>query len=75
MAWTIPRSLKQLRGFLALTGYYRHFVKNYGIIARPLTDLLKKDHLCSTSDTQEAFAKLKLALTKILVMILLDLHN
>jgi hypothetical protein len=42
-SWATPASITQLRSFLGLTGYYRRFIKDNGLICRPLDDLLKKD--------------------------------
>jgi hypothetical protein len=61
--WPSPTSVKDLRSFLGLARYYRRFVKDFRLIAKPLTDLLKKGVLFTwTSITESAFQLLKQAL-------------
>ena len=38
-----PKTVKNVRSFLGLCGYYRRFIKNFALHAKPLNDLLKKD--------------------------------
>ena len=73
-SWPTPRSVKDVRAFLGLTGYYRRFVKNYSRIALPLTELTKKDHGWKWSDSHEgaAFRELKEALTSTPVLVTPD---
>jgi hypothetical protein len=61
--WPIPRDAKQLRSFLGLAGYYRKFVRHFAVIARPLSDLLKKGTLFVWTATHTtAFTTLQHAL-------------
>lgn len=63
MEYPPPRSVKQLRRFLGMTGWYQKFIKNYASLATPLTDALKgKQKFLWSEVANEAFNELKQAM-------------
>ncbi|GJU80648.1 putative mitochondrial protein [Tanacetum coccineum] len=62
--WPIPLTLKPLRGFLGLTGYYRRFIKDYASINQPLVALTKKDAFKWNPLAELAYHKLKEAMVQ-----------
>ena len=60
-----PLTKKNVRAFLGLAGYYRRFISRFAELARPLTDLTRKqqpDPVQWTPACEEAFIALKKAL-------------
>lgn len=62
-SWLPPRSAHGLRGFLGLAGYCLHFIKDFGAIVVPLTQLLRKDAFLWSEAAAATFAALKQALS------------
>ena len=57
-----PRTKKEVRCFLGMSGYYRRFIPNFAEKAEPLTNLTKKDYpdkVVWTQRAEDAFQSLK----------------
>jgi len=62
-SYPTPKTMKEVRGFLGVTGYYRRFVEKYADIAKPLYNLTKKNvPFVWSSECENAFQTLKNAL-------------
>lgn len=61
--WPPPTNVVQTQSFLGFANFYRRFIANYSKIAKPLTDLTKKNNKFEwTSSVDFAFQTLKAAL-------------
>jgi hypothetical protein len=64
MDWKPPTSVHQIRSFLGLAGYYHRFIPDFSKIAKPMTELLKKEVKFSwNKKCEEAFHTLRAHLT------------
>ena len=72
-SYPIPDTLRKVRQFLGLAQYYRRFIPNFTKLAKPLTDLTRKDNAFDwQSPQQNAFDELIKALTSPPVLTLFD---
>ena len=62
--WAVSKNLRGVRNFIGFANFYRRFIKNFSSIARPLTDLTKKDWGWRWGpEEQNAFDELNKAIT------------
>jgi hypothetical protein len=61
--WKYPTTVKGVQSFLGFCNFYRRFIRDYGRLTAPLTQLTRKDHAFQfNQDCIQAFEKLRIAL-------------
>jgi hypothetical protein len=75
ISWPIPKAPRGLRGFLGLADYYQKFIKEFGLIAAPLTKLLNKEGFQWSPEADSAFQALKWTLSLAPVLQLPDFEQ
>ena len=66
--WPVPTTVRQLRSFLGLAGFYSPFIRHYAKLAAPLTDLLQQGSFSWQPEHDVAFRDLKAALLNSVVL-------
>ena len=73
--WPAPTMVKQVRAFLGFGNFYQKFILHYWDLAKPLTNLTKKDRKFEwTEGCQQAFDNLKKQFMEEPVLLMPD-HN
>ena len=67
--WPVPMTVHGVRSFLGLANFYRCFIKDYAILAKPLTDLMQKDKAFTWGSAEaNVFTSLKTHFTTALIL-------
>jgi hypothetical protein len=75
LKWEPRRTVKEIRSFLGLAGYYQWFIEGFSKIVKPLTTLLEKDREFKWTDAcQDSFEELKRRLTTAPVLVMPELQ-
>jgi hypothetical protein len=63
-AFPTPTTVKNVQSFVGLCSYYRRFIRDFAVIARPLTELTRKNQIFRwTAEHETSFRSLQAALT------------
>jgi hypothetical protein len=74
--WEPPKNVGEIHSFLGLAEYYRRFIENFSKIAKPMTELLKKEKKFEwTEGCENSFQELKKRLVSAPVLCLPDLEK
>jgi hypothetical protein len=74
--WEPPKNVGEIHSFLGLAGYYRRFIENFSKIAKPMTELLKKEKKFEwTEACENSFQELKKRLVSAPVLCLPDIEK
>lgn len=76
LEWSTPKTVMDIQSSLRLEGYYQRFIKDFSLIAIPMTKLMKKDiKFIWDEKYEESFQTLKKMLTSTSVLTLPDRND
>jgi hypothetical protein len=71
LSWSVPTSVRDIRSFLGVAGYYRRFIEGFLKKCKPMTELLQKDKKFKWMPACEAsFQELNKRLTTALILVM-----
>ncbi|CAA6656579.1 unnamed protein product [Spirodela intermedia] len=70
VTWPQPGSMHDIRSFIRLAMFYRHFIWDFSSVTAPLIDCFKKETFLWTETTEQAFNRVKTFITQALILCL-----
>jgi hypothetical protein len=73
LSWKAPTSVRDIRNFLGLAGYYQRFIEGFSKVSKPMTELLENDKKFEWTPACEAsFQELKKRLMTAPILVMPD---